>query len=519
MCILSILSPQRCKSLDEVRRDLTVLKQVTDRIRILSLVDCGQGEIVYQASQELGMELWLSLWVNEDPAVFQGELDVLKGMISDGRVTEDKIPLISVGSETVYRDEVEPELVIQYVEEVKSVLQENNLNIPVGVGEVDDVFEEFPQMIEGADVIVVNAFPFWEPYKTGINGAASYLVDDKIPPVLALANNYGTEFVLGETGWPDAGTYDGAAADRASPANQAQYLQDFFCTADLQEDWKYFYFTGIDNEWRKQQQDEEGTVEGHFGIFYANLTMKEHFRNLEFSCPGSTTVHSFEVDESVPTLPPTSAVDATNSGPAACSAHSECADLDGDCCPTANGVNLGCCSETVVDDDDGGDGDDEPSRTPATLMPVTPSPTATATETSSATSASQTGSPTSRPTTKSPTPSTDSPTAEQTSGAVETPSPTATVTAMSTEGLEETEQLENPTTVSQGTDTPSSSPLDAGDEPSIAMIRTNSPGAATTAASSNVDTSSFSAGADDATGCSVTIYLVVILCATLQYLL
>ena len=38
---------ERCKSRQEVARDLTVLSRVTNKIRLLSLVDCNQGELVW----------------------------------------------------------------------------------------------------------------------------------------------------------------------------------------------------------------------------------------------------------------------------------------------------------------------------------------------------------------------------------------------------------------------------------------------------------------------------------------
>ena len=49
----------RCKTRPEVVRDLTALRYMTSRIRILSLYDCNQGEIVLSVAKELGLELWL----------------------------------------------------------------------------------------------------------------------------------------------------------------------------------------------------------------------------------------------------------------------------------------------------------------------------------------------------------------------------------------------------------------------------------------------------------------------------
>lgn len=55
--------------------------------------------------------------------------------------------------------------------------------------------------------------------------------------------------------------------------------------------YKYFYFTSFDNTWRIQEDGDQNTVEGHFGIYYSNGNMKEHFKSFSFQCPGDDTVY------------------------------------------------------------------------------------------------------------------------------------------------------------------------------------------------------------------------------------
>ena len=63
----------KCKSRAQVLTDLTLLRRLTNRIRILSLVDCDQGVLVTSVARELGMQLWLGLWVAPESYVFEEE--------------------------------------------------------------------------------------------------------------------------------------------------------------------------------------------------------------------------------------------------------------------------------------------------------------------------------------------------------------------------------------------------------------------------------------------------------------
>ena len=40
----------------------------------------------------------------------------------------------------------------------------------------------------------------------------------------------------------------------------------------------------FDNDWRQIQEGISDSFEGHFGLFYSNGTLKEHFQQLQFTC-------------------------------------------------------------------------------------------------------------------------------------------------------------------------------------------------------------------------------------------
>ena len=253
------------------------------------------------------------------------------------------------------------------------------------------------------------AFPFWE--SQAIDDAVPYL-EAEMDPIFAQSN--GKAFILGETGWPSNGTSDQTSVP--SPANQAQYLQDFYCRMDRQLGWAYYYFTGIDNSWRLAQDGQEDSVEAHFGLLNPDLTLKDFYKDFTFTCPDSDVEYSIQLGSgggvSVPTAPtasaptasrpvptasvPTPTVAATPSKPAptatlgnaptrrpslpanivsgvsSCSAYTKCfaLELQGACCPTSEGVYLGCCEGGVIDSEtDGGD------SVPTAAAPTASTPT------------------------------------------------------------------------------------------------------------------------------------------------
>ena len=107
----------KCKSHTEILTDLTLLARLTNRIRLLSLTDCGQGEMVLSVVEELGMQMWLGLWVGREDYVFEEEKGALVGMLNQGLIHQDTVLGISVGSEAIYRNDSTVDAMIQHMDE------------------------------------------------------------------------------------------------------------------------------------------------------------------------------------------------------------------------------------------------------------------------------------------------------------------------------------------------------------------------------------------------------------------
>eukprot|EP00980_Cylindrotheca_fusiformis_P013379 scaffold3410_cov141-Cylindrotheca_fusiformis.AAC.22 len=348
----------KCKFYDQIYRELTILKRITNRVRLLSIGDCGQGVQVLEIARELGMQVWLGMWVGEEEYHFENEKGALADLISFGLIDSNTVLGVTVGSESIYREEVTTGQNIGYMEQAKGILSNGGFpQIPVSIAEIAPSYSAYSNLRSEVDVIVANIFPFWEGVP--INGAINDMVTD-LNWVMNLPESQGKELVIGETGWPSKGFVEGVSV--ASPENQVQFFINFYCEVAQGLNWKYYWFTAINNEWRQEDEDRENDVEGSFGFLNADMTLKSNFQDLTFTCASNGIEYSFsEIDWDISTVTAAPATVPAES----CRAHQACADLGlfGNCCPTdgANGVFLGCCDTTG--------GPPPPTPTPTTAAP------------------------------------------------------------------------------------------------------------------------------------------------------
>ena len=397
---------ERCKSRAEVVRDLKLLSRITTRIRLLSLVDCDQGALVWSVLttelSSVNMETWLGLWVGPDPQVFGNEVNALAKMIPDIMASENwksRLSGITVGSEAIYREDLTISEAIANLETTRALLQAYRIkmDVPVAIVDIAPIYSNSQELRIASDTIMTNTFPFWEGLPVDL--AVDELEID-LGWLVNLPESQGKPFILSEHGWPSAGNLDNVGI--ASPQNQQQYTRESYCYLK-QKGWAYYWFTAIDNDWR-QDQDPDNTIEGNWGFLDDNLKLKDHFEGFEFSCGDGSTYSFGAVDWSVPELQQ----DDSTSANASCGLWQGCEALAGNCCPNAGGDFLGCCrAENFL-------GPADPNSAP--IQSPTKSPTQ-----------SPTNSPTQSPT-KSPTQSpskfpTESPTKSPTQSPTKSPVP------------------------------------------------------------------------------------------------
>ncbi|CAK4085165.1 unnamed protein product [Aphanomyces euteiches] len=301
--------PKRCKSQDQVDTDMVRVAAVSPRVRIYSLSDCNQGELVLNSAKKAGLKVWLGMWVTKDPASLQAEQNALQQLITKGLIDSNVIGL-HVGSENLYRKDLTPDQAIAYFKQVKTFLQTNNIKLNVTIADIVDSFVQYPQVLDVVDVIQANEFPFWEPAAIDTAMVNFRL---KLDNLTAIAK--GKEIQISETGWASGGR--NANASVASPENQAKYLVDLVNFANT-HNLKYYYFAAFDDSWKTVQEKDPNTVEATFGIYDSQGIMKAQFSSLSLT-PSAVDPDKTNVTSAPPVIQNTSTT-GTTSAPSTTSA-------------------------------------------------------------------------------------------------------------------------------------------------------------------------------------------------------
>ncbi|KAL0074702.1 glycoside hydrolase family 17 protein [Phycomyces blakesleeanus] len=248
------INQDSCPTLEDVKKDLTALKPYTNRIRIFSLSVCNQAELALQATQELGMQLYLGMWVDR-PDTFDNEMKALDNIAS--KYGFSNVDAIIVGSEVLYRNDTDSASLANYIKKVKDTIGPKGVKVTTA-----DVYYELPpDVVQELDFVMMNAFPYWEG--VSVQDGASTLMNH-YDHVVTIAQ--GKPVKISETGWPSAGDNFGDAVP--SPENQKTYLAAVLCEAK-KRNIDILWFSAKDEPYRSG-------VEAHWGILNANNTLKSN---------------------------------------------------------------------------------------------------------------------------------------------------------------------------------------------------------------------------------------------------
>ncbi|KAI8972513.1 glycoside hydrolase superfamily [Pilobolus umbonatus] len=246
------INPDACPSLEKVKEDYTKIKEYTDRVRSFSLHVCDEGQLALQASQSLGMRIYLGMWIDR-PDTFDAEMNALKTIVENDDLSN--VDAIIVGSEVLYRGDTDENTLANYIAEVKKLV--GSKGVPVTSSDV--YYKIPPVVVDQVDFVMMNAFPYWE----GVNveqGAEVLL--NHYNYVVSIA--HGKPVFISETGWPSDGGDFGASV--ASPENQKIYLRTVLCAAQ-KRGISVLWYSAFDQPYR-------GGVEAHWGIMNENGQLK-----------------------------------------------------------------------------------------------------------------------------------------------------------------------------------------------------------------------------------------------------
>jgi glucan 1,3-beta-glucosidase len=237
---------------EQIRRKLELIRPYTDWVRTFS---CTQGnERIVVLAKEYGFKTLVGAWLGDDLDKNELEINGLLDLAASGHVD-----VAAVGNEVMYREELEEEVLIAYIERVKEALPE----VPIGYVDAYYEFTNRPKITDACDVILANCYPYWEG--CGIDYSLLYM---KQMYQEALVAGKGKKVIITETGWPSSGDALGGAEPGYENALK------YFINAQnwsKEDQIEMFYFSAFDESWKV---DSEGSVGAFWGLWDAQENLK-----------------------------------------------------------------------------------------------------------------------------------------------------------------------------------------------------------------------------------------------------
>jgi exo-beta-1,3-glucanase (GH17 family)/cellulose synthase/poly-beta-1,6-N-acetylglucosamine synthase-like glycosyltransferase len=243
----------RYPSEEDIRGDLELVSRQTNNIRTYS-VEGSQADIP-RLAEEFGLRVTLGVWISTD--IERNEREVARAIELANQ--SRSIVRVLVGNEALYRGEIEPEALIEYIRRVREAVK-----VPVSTSEQWHIWQEHPELAREVDLIAAHILPYWEFVPR--EHATAFVLER----VQDLRKQFpGKPLLLSEVGWPSNGRARGPA--EASPADQALYLRTLVNALNLRG-YNYFIIEAFDQPWK---MDDEGSVGAYWGVW--NLERQPKF--------------------------------------------------------------------------------------------------------------------------------------------------------------------------------------------------------------------------------------------------
>lgn len=212
-------------------------------------------------ARSAGLQVSAGAWLGADTADNERQVS---NLIDIGRAGQADV--LVVGNEVLFRAELPAAAIVAQVRRVKAALPQ----LRVAYAEVARNWLSSPALIDAVDLVMVNAYPYWD----GVAVAEAIpALDDAMNRVRAVAG--GKPVQLSETGWPTAGNTLKAAVP--TEANAARYLADVRAWAARtgQDDW--YWFAAFDEDWKATAEGPQGA---HWGLMTADGALKPAFASV-----------------------------------------------------------------------------------------------------------------------------------------------------------------------------------------------------------------------------------------------
>ena len=260
-------------------------EQIKDRLRIVqpythwirSFGSTHGLENIPRVAKEMGLKVAAGAWLDKNSSTNDQEISNLITNCNAGLVD-----IAIVGSETMLRKDLNIEQLISYISEVRSQVPDTVL---VTTADVYGELLEHPEIIEEVDIVFSNIYPIWEGVPIS---CAIYSLNENYR--LLVDKSKGKPVYISESGWSSEGDKIGDAVP--SEENASFFFLNFVSWARA-NDIPYFYFAGVDENWKKRY---EGEVGGHWGVFDQDGNMKPGMQQV---FDDATITNNWEITEPI----------------------------------------------------------------------------------------------------------------------------------------------------------------------------------------------------------------------------
>lgn len=192
-----------CKKATDYEADFDVIKRESGStiVRTYSTTDCDTAKVILPVAKEKGFQVVLGIWVYsdlEDDPSFVGDFAGAKEVYEEYK---DQIYAITVGSESLYREDVSGDFLASRIKTVKEAFPDAK----VGTADSWNKFADGtanPVIESGVDILLTNAFSYWQGQK--IENATGSFYDDIYQAFGHIQEKSGStdgiELWVGETG-------------------------------------------------------------------------------------------------------------------------------------------------------------------------------------------------------------------------------------------------------------------------------------------------------------------------------
>lgn len=238
---------------NQIKNRLETIQPHTNWIRMFS--STKGHENIPKLAKAMGMKTISGAWIDTDEEQNEKEIQNLIDNINNGYVD-----IAAVGNESIFKGYVDEEKLIELIQRVKQAI---TVDVPVATVDVYYEFSQRPKLMEACDIILANAYPFWEGIP--LKHAGLYL-KKSYDELNRLASN--KKVIITETGWPTAGD----AVDEAVPSteNAMKYFVDTQLWAK-ENNIQIFHFSSFDEMWKIT---EEGELGARWGLWDSKGNLK-----------------------------------------------------------------------------------------------------------------------------------------------------------------------------------------------------------------------------------------------------